>query len=181
MTPKQEARARQLAEFSGLSQPYDGAMIAEGGDLLGALIAEVDRLREEGGLDVSEDSVKWGECAAEGCAEDATARAPDSDIYYCAECWEEMVVPILRRNIGQAESDLIDNPKHYGGKDNPYEVHKVQVAWHGIEKMAVYFQLTAEVYLARAGKKEDHVSDLRKAAWYANAAADAIEHEKYRP
>lgn len=35
-------------------------------------------------------------------------------------------------------------------------------------------------YLARAGKKGDMVAkipeDLRKAAWYASAAADLIEH-----
>lgn len=44
MTPEQERRARIVAH-PGITQPHDGAWMAEGRGLLTALLAEVDRLR----------------------------------------------------------------------------------------------------------------------------------------
>jgi hypothetical protein len=69
----------------------------------------------------------------------------------------------------------VDGPAHYGGKDNPYEAIKVMLAWHGPEATAWFCQLSAEKYLCRTEKKNAHVEDLRKAAWYAKAAADLRE------
>lgn len=58
-------------------------------------------------------------------------------------------------------SDLVDHPKHYGGKDNPYEAIKVIEAW------GLGFCLGNTVkYIARAGKKDATVQDLKKARWY---------------
>lgn len=59
--------------------------------------------------------------------------------------------------------ELIDHPKHYGGKDNPYETIKVIEAWD------LGFCLSNTVkYISRAGKKETDktVQDLEKAKWY---------------
>lgn len=59
--------------------------------------------------------------------------------------------------------ELIDHPKHYGGKDNPYETIKVIEAW------GLGFCLSNTVkYISRAGKKETDktVQDLEKAKWY---------------
>jgi hypothetical protein len=39
----------------------------------------------------------------------------------------------------------VHHPSHYGGADNPYEAVK---------------------YISRAGKKDDIIQDLEKAAWY---------------
>ena len=57
--------------------------------------------------------------------------------------------------------ELIDHPKHYGGKDNPYETIKVIEAW------GLGFNLGNVVkYISRAGKKDFLIQDLEKAKWY---------------
>lgn len=57
--------------------------------------------------------------------------------------------------------ELIDHPKHYGGKDNPYETIKVIEAW------GLNFNLGNVVkYISRAGKKDFLIQDLEKAKWY---------------
>lgn len=57
--------------------------------------------------------------------------------------------------------NVVDHPSHYGGSYNPYEAIKVIEAW------ALGFCLgNAVKYIARAGKKDDRLEDLRKARWY---------------
>ena len=59
--------------------------------------------------------------------------------------------------------ERVDHPKHYGGKDNPYEAIKVIEAW-GLE-----FCLGNTLkYISRAGKKDPQreLEDLEKALWY---------------
>lgn len=57
--------------------------------------------------------------------------------------------------------ELIDHPKHYGGRDNPYETIKVIEAW------GLGFNLGNVVkYISRAGKKDFLIQDLEKAKWY---------------
>ncbi len=58
-------------------------------------------------------------------------------------------------------ADAVNNPDHYGGKDNVYEALKV------IEAHALNFHLgNAVKYILRAGKKGDATEDLRKAIFY---------------
>lgn len=53
------------------------------------------------------------------------------------------------------------HPKHYGGKDNPYEAIKVIEAW------GVGFNLGNTLkYISRAGKKDNIIQDLEKALFY---------------
>lgn len=79
-------------------------------------------------------------------------------------------------------TEKIDGPAHYRGKDDPYEAIKVMLAWHGPVPTAWFCRLNAEKYLCRSGAKEvNPVDDLRKAAWYAKAAADILEHGQVRP
>lgn len=59
--------------------------------------------------------------------------------------------------------EQINHPKHYGGKNNPYEAIKVIEAW------SLGFCLGNVVkYISRAGKKDitSIVQDLEKAKWY---------------
>ena len=57
--------------------------------------------------------------------------------------------------------EQVNNPQHYGGKDNPYEAIKV------IEKWKLNFNLgNAIKYLARADHKNNKLQDLEKAKWY---------------
>jgi Protein of unknwon function (DUF3310) len=57
--------------------------------------------------------------------------------------------------------NAVDHPSHYGGKNNPYEAIKVIEAWE------LDFHLgNAVKYIARAGKKDDMLTDLEKARWY---------------
>lgn len=65
----------------------------------------------------------------------------------------------------KSESNMVDHPKHYGGKDNPYETIKVINAW------GLGFELGSAVkYISRAGKKDPQkeIEDLQKAAFYIN-------------
>jgi hypothetical protein len=61
------------------------------------------------------------------------------------------------------DNNNVQNPSHYGGKDNPYEAIKVIEAWN------LGFSLGNTVkYIARAGKKDKtkELEDLEKAKWY---------------
>jgi hypothetical protein len=61
------------------------------------------------------------------------------------------------------KQEMVNNPDHYGGKDNIYEVIKVIEAWD------LGFSLGNVIkYVGRAGKKnkEKELEDLKKALWY---------------
>jgi hypothetical protein len=59
--------------------------------------------------------------------------------------------------------EQVNNPEHYGGKQNTYEAIKVIEAWD------LNFHLGNVVkYISRAGKKDKNKlkEDLEKAKWY---------------
>jgi len=59
------------------------------------------------------------------------------------------------------QSNWVNHPKHYGGKDNPYEAIKVIEAWN------LNFNLGNVIkYISRSGKKDEVKQDLEKALWY---------------
>lgn len=67
-------------------------------------------------------------------------------------------------------SEKVNHPEHYGGGDNPFEAIKVILAW------GLGFCLgNAVKYICRAGKKEDALEDLKKAAWYLNREIEERE------
>ena len=58
-------------------------------------------------------------------------------------------------------SEKVKHPSHYGGQNNPYEAIKVIEAW------GLNFKLGNVVkYIARAGKKDEILQELKKAQWY---------------
>lgn len=71
-------------------------------------------------------------------------------------------------------SERVENPSHYGGKDNPYEVIKVLEAW-GLDQDAYLFNVVK--YVARAGKKEGSptIEDLKKARFYLQRKIERVE------
>jgi hypothetical protein len=71
------------------------------------------------------------------------------------------------------EPERVNHPAHYGGKDNPYEVIKVLKAWLTSEEYRGFLKGNVIKYTARARKKGSESEDHRKAAWYANALAEA--------
>lgn len=75
--------------------------------------------------------------------------------------------------VNDLDKDMI-RPKHYGGKDNPYEVFKVVEAW-GLDKDAYLFNVVK--YVARAGKKDKdkELEDLEKALVYLKRKIDNIK------
>ncbi len=59
--------------------------------------------------------------------------------------------------------ESVNNPEHYGGKQNTYEAIKVIEAW------GLNFHLGNVIkYISRAGKKDKtkYKEDLLKAKWY---------------
>jgi hypothetical protein len=68
--------------------------------------------------------------------------------------------------------EMVNNPLHYGGADNPYEAIKVIEAWE------LDFHLGNTVkYISRAGKKETdkELQDLKKALWYLQRRIDNLQ------
>lgn len=74
------------------------------------------------------------------------------------------------------EYEYVEHPKHYGGKDNPYECIKVMRAY-GLDKN--FCLGSAFKYLVRAGKKpnEPQIRDLKKAADYILIEIEKLEEE----
>ena len=69
----------------------------------------------------------------------------------------------------------VNNPKHYGGKKNPYEIIKVIEAWN------LGFRLGNVVkYIPRAGKKDPNtvIEDLEKASWYLKREIKALKKKR---
>ncbi len=73
--------------------------------------------------------------------------------------------------------EAVDHPDHCGGKDNPYEVIKVTDAWLTREENIGAMKFNAIKYIARAGKKEDLLKDLKKAKWYLNHLIEKLEEQ----
>lgn len=72
-------------------------------------------------------------------------------------------------NIQKITKETVNNPDHYKGKDNPYEVIKVIDAWE------LGFSLgNAIKYIGRAGAKGNKVEDLKKAIWYIQHEIDGL-------
>lgn len=71
--------------------------------------------------------------------------------------------------------ESVDHPRHYGGKDNPYEAIKVIEAW-GLE-----FCLGNTIkYISRAGKKDPQkeIEDLEKALWYLQRRVQFLKNQE---
>lgn len=71
------------------------------------------------------------------------------------------------------QEDAVNHPSHYGNDDPAYEAIKVIEAW------GLGFCLGNTVkYIARAGRKDDIVQDLKKAQWYLNREIARLEAER---
>ena len=79
--------------------------------------------------------------------------------------------PSLKKSCPTVESL---RPKHYGGKDNPYEVFNVLEAW-GLDKD--FYLGNVIKYVARAGKKDSskHKEDLQKALVYLEKRINSLQ------
>jgi hypothetical protein len=69
-------------------------------------------------------------------------------------------------------SSQVENPSHYGGKENPYEAIKVIEAW------GLGFHLGNVVkYISRAGKKSKNTEkqDIEKALWYISRYLERLD------
>lgn len=68
--------------------------------------------------------------------------------------------------------EKVNHPQHYGGGDNPYEVIKI-CEHYELDKDAYLFNVIK--YILRAGKKDDFLQDLKKAAWYLDRKIKNLE------
>lgn len=70
------------------------------------------------------------------------------------------------------KKEAVNNPSHYGGKDNPLEVINI------IEHYNLDFKLGNTVkYILRAGKKDDIIQELKKAKWYLDRKIAQLDHK----
>tara|TARA_R110000803_G_scaffold48837_11_gene101631 strand:+ start:7883 stop:8119 length:237 start_codon:yes stop_codon:yes gene_type:complete len=74
------------------------------------------------------------------------------------------------------KTEMVNNPEHYGGESNPYEVVKVAEAW-GLDEDAYLFNVIK--YIGRKGKKDGNppVQDLEKALWYLNRRINNLKQK----
>lgn len=74
-------------------------------------------------------------------------------------------------DLFKKEEEAVNNPKHYGGKDNPYETIKVIEAW----ELGFFLGNTVK-YISRAGKKDKSkvLEDLEKAKFYLEREIDKM-------
>lgn len=73
------------------------------------------------------------------------------------------------------KKESVNHPSHYGG-DVVYETIKVIEAWN------LGFNLgNAVKYISRAGKKGDHLEDLKKAKFYLDREIRNLEHPELKP
>lgn len=81
---------------------------------------------------------------------------------------------VVDKEVAEVKVDIINDPQHYGGKDNVYEVIKVIEAW------GLGFNLGNLVkYTARAGKKDPatRLQDLKKGRYYIDREIANLEKE----
>lgn len=71
----------------------------------------------------------------------------------------------------KSRRETVNHPLHYGG-DVPHEVWKCLNAW-GLERDALLWQVVK--YIARSGKKDDLLEDLKKAKWYLAKRIELLE------
>jgi hypothetical protein len=71
------------------------------------------------------------------------------------------------------KSSAVNHPTHYGGASNTYEAIKVIEAW----ELGFHLGNTVK-YISRAGKKDDTLQDLEKAAWYLDRKIKALRRAK---
>ena len=80
----------------------------------------------------------------------------------------EFETPKVKKN-----NEMVDHPRHYGGKNNVYEAIKVIEAWD------LGFNLGNSIkYISRAEKKNNKLEDLEKASWYINREINKIKNER---
>jgi hypothetical protein len=86
---------------------------------------------------------------------------------------KENLLPDFKHTPSVPQKEMVNNPTHYGGKDNTYEVIKVCEAW-GLDKDAYLFNVVK--YVARAGKKDaaKELEDLKKAIFYLNRKVENL-------
>jgi hypothetical protein len=76
------------------------------------------------------------------------------------------------KNAWDFKNDAVNHPRHYtSGK---FEVIEVLEDWFPSDPLL--WQVGK--YIARAGKKDDTVQDLKKAAWYLDRKIKKLEAEK---
>jgi hypothetical protein len=83
----------------------------------------------------------------------------------------------------EAQPELVNNPLHYGGPDNPHEHVKCMEAI-GLDHDAYLYTCTK--YIWRAGRKkiigksqlESSLQDLEKAAWYLNRRIQQLKRDR---
>lgn len=66
-------------------------------------------------------------------------------------------------NNQEEKKEMINNPSHYGGKENVYEVIKI-CEHYKLDEDAYLFNVIK--YILRAGRKDNYIQDLKKASWY---------------
>lgn len=93
-----------------------------------------------------------------------------------SDYWDNIWLEQYPKHDISLKKDMVENPEHYGGKDNPYEVIKVLEAW-GLNKRAYLWN--AIKYIGRAGKKDKtkEIEDLKKSIFYIQKEIELLEKQ----
>lgn len=88
----------------------------------------------------------------------------------------------LRISVNKAIRDMVNNPAHYGGADNPYETIKVARANLTPEEFVGAMKFQVLRYNDRAGKKDKNkiIEDYKKGLFYQQELVNAAEGKPVR-
>lgn len=78
---------------------------------------------------------------------------------------------ILTSKMTESINDAVQHPSHYTDG-------KIEVIDYIEDKKFNYHLGNAIKYISRAGKKDDYVQDLNKAAWYINREIERYQREQ---
>lgn len=87
---------------------------------------------------------------------------------------EERIERIAQSDASGDHYDAVDHPSHYQSADGIECIDAIRAAL-GLEGFVSHCRGTAIKYAFRAGKKQKHAEDLRKACVYLRWAAEALE------
>lgn len=74
-----------------------------------------------------------------------------------------------------AKKETVNHPKHYGGKDNPFEAIKVMEARLTKEEFIGAMKFNVYTYNDRAKHKGNELENYEKALWYQQRLVDYLK------
>jgi hypothetical protein len=98
-------------------------------------------------------------------------KEPADDLLNASIATEDKEQYDMLNNSFGGDTDLVNNPLHYKGKNGMESIDVIEGFSLGFGKG------NAVKYILRSGKKEEEIQDLEKAIWYLNRAINNLKKQ----